>query len=514
MNATATFTKTAAPLPVAPMVKTMNEAHDRACIAAGELITEHFLWKTPEARELVEEMPPLRDRRLDAILSDIRSGAEHPADCALEHGPYLATLLVESRRIRDFEPLRRHIGAFRRLGREYTQIARLAAAWSDRDRHVFGEALDALQQEAANGDSTENTQVAGACIADATSLPEPLFTHGPVPGGFGLIIGTDGIGKGWLTLDLLLGCALARPMNIPAFRRNGRPLRVTYLCYEDDPRVLRWRLDRVCECAGVNPQAWRDAEQDGRLHVAVDLPPLFMQGTRGAPVPTPICNALTRTLKTRRADLCIIDPLAAAAVLQSENDNSALNAVAVTLRERARDTGCAILLTHHTSKASRDDAGHHASRGGSALTGAARWVLRLLQSPGDPDRLTAGVPKNSYGPARHGISLYRQTQGVLCESDENDPGLKQEEHVKRVVQFVTDNPHIEINPKAITNKSSEGARTLIDYLGIPSRNAAQAVKRALETEQLQLEERRRPNSRHKFRVLIPWQDNDQETIPF
>ncbi|HOH31599.1 MAG TPA: hypothetical protein PLC40_18120, partial [Candidatus Hydrogenedentes bacterium] len=96
----------------------------------------------------------------------------------------------------------------------------------------------------------------------------------------------------------------------------------------------------------------------------------------------------------------------------------------------------------------------------------------------------------------------------------NDPGLNQEELVKRVVQFVTENPHIEINPNAVAHKSSEGARALVHYLDIPSRNAAQAVQRALDTEQLQLEERRRPNSRHKFRVLIPWQDDDPETIPF
>lgn len=514
MNSSASSTKAATAFAAAPMAAPMNDAHDRVCMAAGELIAEHFIWNTPEARELIERMPTLQDRRLNGILAAIRAGAAHPVDCDLEHSTFLAELLVESRRIRDFEPLRRRIDAYRRLCGEYTQLIRLAAAWTDQDRAIFADALDALQRQADDADQAESTPIVGACIADAPSLPEPLFTHGPAPGGFGLIIGTDGIGKGWLTLDLLLGCALARPMNIPAFRRHGTPLRVTYLCYEDDPRVLRWRLDRVCERAGVPPQAWRDAEQDGRLHIAVDLPPLFVQETRGAPAPTPTCNALARTLKARNADLCIIDPLAAAAVLQSENDNSALNAVAVALRERARETGCAILLTHHTSKASRDDAGHHASRGGSALTGAARWVLRLLQSPVTPDQLTAGIPKNSYGPGCPGIPLQRQAQGVLRERDENAPDPHQDELVKRVLQFITDNPHLEINPNAVPHRSSEGARALIDHLGVPARDATKAVEHALDTEQLQLEERRRPNSRHKFRVLIPWQDDDPETIPF
>ncbi len=506
-KATSSGTNTSA-FSASSMAAAMDEAHTRLCLVAVELIAEHFIRQAPEARDLIETLPPLRDRRLDSILGDIRKGAEHPADCGLEHSTYLAKLLVEARHIHDFGIRRDRITTYRHLHDEYTLINRLAAAWVDKNRDSFLEAHEALHRYINEADHPDDMELSRAQVADAPSVPEALFTHGPAPGGFGLLVGADGVGKGWLTLDLLLGCVLARPMNLCSFERAGEPLRALYLSYEDDARVLRWRLDRVCECAGVDSQAWRDAEHDGRLHFAADLEPLFLQGSHGVPAPTKTFHALAGTLKKQGADLCIIDPLAAAAVLQSENDNSALNAA---LRELARDTGCAILLTHHTSKASREDAGHHASRGGSALTGAARWVLRLIQNSGDRTRLIAGIPKNSYGRGLSGIVLQRLDQGVLREVTGAASSEDQDALADAVVRFVQENPDIEINPKAVPRNCSPGAKALIAHLGAAPRAVAEAVEQALKQERLQLEERRRSSNNTPYVILTPLPDDE---LPF
>ena len=287
-------------------------------------------------------------------------------------------------------------------------------------------------------------------------------------------------------------------------------MRVLYLCYEDDPGTAlaaRPRLRVRGEDAGLARR-----QQDGAPFRRGPAAPACV-GSHAHPRPVQPFTP-SQTLKKQAIDLCIIDPRAAAAVLQSENDNSALNAVAVALRELARDTGSALLLTHHTSKANRDEAGHHASRGGSALTGAARWVLRLIQQPGDRNRLTAGIPKNSYGPGLAGITLQRLDQGVLRELSETALNQHSASLVERVVRFVTENPDMEINPNAIPCKASQGAKALIAYLDTSPAAAARAVEKALESEQLQVEERHRPNSRKRFSVLIPWQDNNAEEIPF
>jgi hypothetical protein len=497
-----------------PMAAVMEEAHARLCQVAAELIAEHFIWKSPEARTLLESFPLLNDPRLDRILAHIRKGAAHPCDCGTDLGAYLAEILVSSLKIRDFNTRREHIDGYRRLSGEYALLNRLAEAWQGGEREAFEAAFEEFQRHLAGSCAPDRSRLIRAHVADAPAVPEPLFRHGPAPGGFGLIVGADGVGKGWLTLDLLLGCALASVMNIPTFRRVGPPLRVLYLCYEDDPRVLRWRLDRVCESAGVDPDAWRDAEHGGGLRFAADLEPLFIQGGHGAPQPTDTFRALSRTLKAEPADLCIIDPLAAAALVQSENDNSALNAVAVTLRDLARDTGCAILLTHHTSKAARDAADHHASRGGSALTGAARWVLRLIQDGNDRARLKAGIPKNSYGRALGEIVLQRLDQGVLRELSGTCLGKQKEALVEDVIRFVNENPDIEINPKAVCRSNSPGAKALIARLNSSAKAVSEAVERALDAERLQLETRRRPNSRNTFQVLVPWKGDDPEFVPF
>lgn len=489
----------------------LEKAHTRLCLVTVELIGDYFIWQSPEAKHLLDETPALNDARLDSIIGSIRKGARIPCDCAPEHWTWLADTLASARRIRNYDARREVLEGYSGLLREYQQVNRLSEAWQTGNREVLAETLAEFHDQVHRTQTREQPGLPWAQVADAPAVPEPLFQYGPPPGGFGLIIGADGVGKGWLTLDLMLGCALARPMNIPLFRRKGPPLRVRYLCYEDDPRILRWRLDRVCESAGCDPNTWRDAERAGTLQFAANLEPLFIQGGHGAPRPTDTFRNLAASLKKEPADLCIIDPLAAAALVQSENDNSALNTVAVTLRELARETQCAILLTHHTSKAQRDAADQHASRGGSALTGAARWVLRLIQGGRDCGQLTAAIPKNSYGRGISDITLTRLENGVLREISGAALGKQKEALIEAVVCFVNDHPDLEINPNAVCRNNSTGAKALIRHLGVPPKAAAEAVEKALDQELLQLEERQRPGSRRTYQILAPFPPDE---VPF
>lgn len=340
-------------------------------------------------------------------------------------------------------------------------------------------------------------------VANAPDLPAPLFLNGPPPGGFGLIIGSDGIGKGWLTLDLLLGCMLARPMNVPRFRRDAATLRVMYLSYEDDTCVLRGRLDAVCAAAGVEAALWRDAEADGRFRTLTDLGPLFTQYGCNPPVATDTFRGLEAALRREQTELCVIDPLAAAMAVQNENDNCTLNGVAIALRRLAAETGCAILVTHHTSKAQREAEEHHAARGGSALTGAARWVLRVIQNGADSARLTVNIPKNNYGPALPAVHLERTRSGPLREINEEQVRTFRENLLQNVVRIVRENPDTEINPNGIRNNCSPGARLLCAKTRAGSRHVADAVQQAIAAGLLTVEQRRRKGNGRIYSVLVP-----------
>lgn len=472
-------------VPTAPL----EEAHTRACQVVAELIAEYFIRHTPEAESLLRNAPLLRDPRLDGIVAAIRAGARIPCDCNPEYYTYLTELLIAAFPIRDFDIRRNVLHQYTHLLNEYALVNRFIAVWRANDREQVALTLSELHQQVQQTNGQIHSGLPITPVADAPPSPDPLFPFGPPPGAFGLIVGADGVGKGWFILDLLLSSVLARPLNIPMFQRAGPPLRVHYLCYEDDPRVLRWRLDRICESARCDPEQWRLAEREARLRFTADPGALFIQNAYGVPIPTETFHRLRETLQRTPTDLCIIDPLAAAALLQSENDNSSLNVVAVALRELARDTQCTILVTHHTSKAQRDSIDHHASRGASALTGAARWVLRLIADTKNSTTLNLAIPKNSYGRRITSITLRRLDKGVLREISGVALVKQNEALVDAVVRFVCDNPGLEINPNAVFRNCSKGAKALIQSVNASPKEAMEAVERALDQKRLRLKDR-------------------------
>lgn len=371
---------------------------------------------------------------------------------------------------------------------------------------------EAWVEEIEGGTTLEPSRIAGS-----GPMPAPLFRNGPIPGGFGLFIGQDSIGKGWVCLDLMLSCALARPLNIRTVSHAGDPLRVMYLCYEDQPAALEWRLDRLCESAGVDPSLWRTAEKQGMLSIlADDLAPLWTQAKNDIPRPTDMFRALERHIRRHKVNCCIVDPLAAAAVLQSENDNAALNAVAVQFRALAKRTGCACILVHHTAKGAQGNTSHHASRGGSALPGAGRWQLQLSQESRNKP-LYLSITKNSYGRRVFDVPLLQEDNGVIRELSSEEESTNRATLVHRVVEYIREHPDACINAGAVKLRNSQDAKALITAMAAAPAEVHDAIQAALFTGELAAEERKRPGRNDTFTVLVPpknstTDDDDEEAL--
>lgn len=365
-----------------------------------------------------------------------------------------------------------------------------------------------------NNDTESTTGLHLSSVVDAPEVPVPLFSNGIPRAGFGLLVGGDGTGKGFLLADLLLSCATGRQVSIPTLSRCGDPLRTLYLSYEDATYILKWRLNRICEGAGMDVSVWCDAARVGRLSFLCEPEPLYIQRGSDAPQGTNMLARLRQHIIHNHLDLVVIDPLSACAILQNENDNSAINVVACSLRAMAAETDCAMLLVHHTSKAGRHISGdHQAARGGSALGGAARWVLSLAEDASNSNLLDTSVSKNSYGRRVYGIMLSRDPDtGVLREMTGQEIGKAKDRLLDNVVRFVKDHPILELNPNAVKNRKSEGAKKLIEAVDAKPKEVYEAIMRAVKSGALATEERERPNRTGTYEVLVlPFSDVDSES---
>jgi len=173
-----------------------------------------------------------------------------------------------------------------------------------------------------------------------------------------------------------------------------------------------------------------------------------------------------------------------------------------------------MLLVHHTSKAGRHISGdHQAARGGSALGGAARWVLSLAEDASNSNLLDTSVSKNSYGRRVYGIMLSRDPDtGVLREMTGQEIGKAKDRLLDNVVRFVKDHPILELNPNAVKNRKSEGAKKLIEAVDAKPKEVYEAIMRAVKSGALATEERERPNRTGTYEVLVlPFSDVDSES---
>ncbi len=229
-------------------------------------------------------------------------------------------------------------------------------------------------------------------------------------GQVGLVSAPGGTGKTFLLLEIAFSVASGKELINGIKPAAAGPVRV--LNFEEDEFEL--------ECRGnVIWDTWPDLDLSGKLSVVcmngVSLQLLTVHGkTRVDDL-----NWLLEVAKGMR--LLILDPLRHVH-MADENNAAMMAALMQILKYVAQETGCGILVAHHTSKAAvlngQGDV-QQSVRGSSALVDAARLVMTLAK----PKGAGAGILElnwaklNGHAPIQP-VTLKRATGGVLVSIDD------------------------------------------------------------------------------------------------
>ena len=275
----------------------------------------------------------------------------------------------------------------------------------------------------------------------ALTSPPPLLDHvlpGLLAGTVGVLAGPGGVGKTMLELQLAMAIATGTPacnglfdeQSVMDQRRMGK---VVFVAAEESVEVLWHRLHaisaRLLSSAAESGLALAPSVFLERLEQNLEVYPL------GGAKPVTLLDShghftkLVRPLfrLCRGARLVLLDPLRQFHD-GDENSSANMNQVVRLTRTLAQRTGAAIIVAHHTNRASGqlglgDTAG--AARGSTALTDGARWQMNLSKpgkdwaksrgiGEGDRDRfLLVDIAKANYLPPQKTVVLERHIGGAL-----------------------------------------------------------------------------------------------------
>lgn len=185
-------------------------------------------------------------------------------------------------------------------------------------------------------------------------------------------VAPGGVGKSSLTTAEGLALVTGRPLL--GKHVEGR-MRVWIMNLEDPRDELELRIQAICEFYDISAE-----DIDGRFFVdsGREQPICTAITTRNrTTIQRPVVDQLSAELRRREIDVLIVDPFVSSHAA-SENDNSAMDMIAKEWSRIADSVGCAIHLVHHTRKLGSDaDVTAESSRGGKALTDAARVVRAI-----------------------------------------------------------------------------------------------------------------------------------------
>lgn len=236
---------------------------------------------------------------------------------------------------------------------------------------IWNQLTEAEKAELLSQHATRNPSAATPLIVEsfadlvATDFPPQRFlVDGLIPAGqLVMLSGRGKAGKSWLVLQLI--AAIDR--GIQFLGRSTRKGKVLYLALEDGrrrmnqrPRILKWTPSPAVDIA-----------------FRVDT---FDRGGQGL-------ADIRAAIADRQYDLVVIDTLIKClSGAADENNNTEMGAICNALADMAHDSGAAILLVHHVSKAmTATDNPFNSSRGASAITAAYDVGLLLTRKHGEKE---------------------------------------------------------------------------------------------------------------------------------
>jgi len=254
-------------------------------------------------------------------------------------------------------------------------------------------------------------------VADVCSKPAPpieFLIEDLLPAREVTLLPADGgAGKSLLTLI----AAVCQAMGLPFMGKTVTRCKVIFFSGEDDDRVLRGRLRRICEHYSVNP-----AELAEWLLVidAAENPCLFTEeveefvGRRA--VPTGNLFELDRQIGQWHARLVVIDN-ASDTYDANENVRQFVRAFVRRLKSIAKEHDAAVLLLAHLDKASvRGEGGRAKFSGSTAWHNSVRSRLLLLPSPDVHGQMVLSQEKSNHGRRSADIFLAWSPEGVLMHA--------------------------------------------------------------------------------------------------
>ena len=274
--------------------------------------------------------------------------------------------------------------------------------------------------------------------------PPPVLKHvlpGLLEGTVGAVVAPGGVGKTMLLLQLGMAVATAHQLCGGLFAdapkncaMDTTPGKVVFVAAEESADLLSHRLHAVSSymLTEVTPKPNMFEKTDFLENLIGNFGVHALLGQPRALLiddeyePSPEFEQLVAACKGAR--LVLIDPLRQFH-RGDENDSWNMTAVVQTLQTLAARTGAAVIVAHHTNRASTntgtgDSAG--AARGSTALTDGVRWQLNL-STPGssiaaqygiDSDErnryVQVDIAKANYLAPQHSQLLERRAGGALA----------------------------------------------------------------------------------------------------
>lgn len=209
---------------------------------------------------------------------------------------------------------------------------------------------------------------------DPKSLPTRQWLLGRwlLRGEVSVMVAPGGVGKSTISNLVALSMATGLPLLEKSVQRGPQGCWIFNL--EDGTEELERQVVAACLFHNV-----ARADCGDRLYLDSGLIQPLCTATEnkdGFTLSEPVFEQVAATIRDRGISVLIVDPFVSSHGVR-ENSNEAIDAIVKRWKRLAQETGCAVLIVHHTKKLGDRDATAEDGRGASALPAAARVVLTL-----------------------------------------------------------------------------------------------------------------------------------------